>query len=74
MKYEEEQEQEHKPSFTFTHVLLLSIFITTISLNKVKELGKNSLETSKKLAEIERQYLRKLDFYTDTENVCKKAN
>ena len=74
MKYEEEQEHEHKPSFTFTHVLLLSIFITTISLNKVKELGKNSLETSKKLAEIERQYLRKLDFYTDTENVCKKAN
>ena len=78
---EQEEEKEHKPSFTFIHVLLLSIFITTISLNKVSELGKNQLESSKKLAEIEYQIFRKLDdtndtskFKEDTENVCSKAN
>ena len=71
---DQEQEQERNPSFTFTHVLLLSLFITTISLNKVKEIGKNSLENSKKLAEMKYQYLRNLDFKEDTENVCSKAD
>ena len=69
---EQEEEKEHKPSFTFTHVLILSILITTISLNKVKEIGKKSLETSKKLAEMERQILRNLD--QDSDKVCQKAN
>ena len=78
---EQEEEKKHKPSFTFIHVLLLSIFITTISLNKVSELGKNQLKASKKLAEIEYQIFRKLDdtndtskFKEDTKNVCSKAN
>ena len=71
---EQEEDKEHKPLFTFTHVLLLSIFITIISLNKVNEIGKNSLETSKKLAQIERQFLRNLDFKDDTDSVCKKAD
>ena len=55
---EQKEEQENKPSFTITHVILLSILITALSLNKVKEIGKNSLENSKKLSQIERQFLR----------------
>ena len=74
MKKQEEEEQERKPSFTITHVILLSILITALSLNKVKEIGKNSLENSKKLSQIERQFLRNLNFDTDTDNVCKKAD
>ena len=55
------EEKEHKPLFTFTHVFLLSIFLTIISLNKITEIGKKNLEHSKKLAEIENQYFRNLD-------------
>ena len=76
------KEEEYKPSFTFIHVFLLSIFITAISLNKFKEIGKNSLENNKKFAQIEYQYFRELEeieegsksFDVNTEKVCKKAD
>ena len=71
---DQKEEQEHKPSFKLTHVLILSILITAITLNKVSEFGKNSLEASKKLSQMEQNFLRNLDFDQDTESVCKKAD